>query len=37
MIFASGTRRGSAESTPLTSVQITISSASSSAPNIEPE
>ena len=37
MIFASGTRRGSADSTPLTSVQMMISSASSSAPKIEPE
>ena len=37
MTFASGTRRGSALSTPSTSVQMWISSASSSAPKIEPE
>ncbi len=34
---AFGTRRGSAESTPSTSVQMWISAASSSAPKIEPE
>ena len=37
MIVASGTRRGSALRTPSTSVQITISEASSSAPKIDPE
>ena len=37
MTLASGTRRGSALSTPSTSVQMWISSASSSAPKIEPE
>ena len=37
MIVASGTRRGSALSTPSTSVQMTISDASSSAPKIEAE
>ena len=37
MIVASGTRRGSALSTPSTSVQITISAASSKAPKIEAE
>jgi hypothetical protein len=35
--WASGTRRGSADSTPSTSVQIWISTASSSAPKIEAE
>ena len=34
---ASGTRRGSADSTPSTSVQMWISAASSSAPKIEAE
>src|SRR6478672_6180086 len=37
MTVASGTRRGSALSTPSTSVQITISDASSSDPKIDPE
>ena len=37
MTSASGTRRGSAESTPSTSVQMWIVSASSSAPKIEAE
>ena len=37
MTLASGTSRGSALSTPSTSVQMWISSASSSAPKIEPE
>ena len=37
MTVASGTRRGSALSTPSTSVQMWISAASSSAPKIEPE
>ena len=37
MTCASGTRRGSADSTPSTSVQIWISAASSSAPKIEAE
>ena len=37
MTVASGTRRGSALSTPSTSVQMTISDASSSAPKIDPE
>ncbi len=37
MMVASGTRRGSADSTPSTSVQMWISFASSSAPKIEPE
>ena len=37
MTVASGTRRGSADSTPSTSVQIWISAASSSAPKIEAE
>ena len=37
MTCASGTRRGSALSTPSTSVQMTISAASSSAPKIEAE
>ncbi len=37
MTVASGTRRGSADSTPSTSVQMMISAASSSAPKIEPE
>ena len=37
MTLASGTRRGSALNTPSTSVQIMISSASSSAPKIDPE
>ena len=37
MTLASGTRRGSADSTPSTSVQMWISAASSSEPKIEPE
>ena len=37
MTVASGTRRGSADSTPSTSVQMWISLASSSAPKMEPE
>ena len=37
MTVASGTRRGSALSTPSTSVQITISSASSKSPKIDAE
>ena len=37
MTVASGTRRGSADNTPSTSVQMTISEASNSAPKIEPE
>ena len=37
MTWASGTRRGSADSTPSTSVQMWISAASSSAPKIEAE
>ena len=37
MTLASGTRRGSADSTPSTSVQMWISLASSSEPKIEPE
>ncbi len=37
MTLASGTRRGSADSTPSTSVQIWISAAASSAPKMEPE
>ncbi len=37
MTVASGTRRGSADSTPSTSVQMWISHASSSAPKIEAE
>ena len=37
MTVASGTRRGSALSTPSTSVQITISSASSRSPKIDAE
>ncbi len=37
MTFASGTWPGSAESTPLTSVQMTISRAPSSAPKMEAE
>jgi hypothetical protein len=37
MTRAFGTRRGSADSTPSTSVQIWISAASSSEPKIEPE
>ena len=37
MTFASGTRRGSADNTPSTSVQMWISLASSSEPKIEPE
>ncbi len=37
MICASGTRRGSADSTPSTSVQMWISLAASSAPKIEAE
>ena len=37
MTCASGTLRGSAESTPSTSVQMMISWAASSAPKMEPE
>ena len=37
MTWALGTRRGSADSTPSTSVQMMISAAPSSAPNIDPE
>ncbi len=37
MMVASGTRRGSADSTPSTSVQMVICCASSNAPKIEPE
>ena len=37
MTLASGTRRGSADSTPSTSVQMWISAESSSEPKIEPE
>ncbi len=37
MMVASGTRRGSADNTPSTSVQIWISLASSNAPKIDPE
>jgi hypothetical protein len=37
MTFASGTRPGSADNTPSTSVQMTISAASSNAPNIDAE
>ncbi len=37
MTVASGTRRGSADNTPSTSVQMTISDESSNAPKMEPE